>query len=385
MIRKLDTPIAPPLITLIAALLFVIVQMSYEGADAKRFIRLPETAITPGIMVLGGSPVVGPGGYDGQFYYRIALDPGTKERTVSTPATTSGITLDMPAYRQQRIVYPALAWALAGGDPLRIPLTLIVVNVLGLGLIAAIGAGLARSAGRHALWGMIFPLYPGFVVTLTRDLTEIVAATFLLGGLLLMRRAHAASGAASLLVAVFSRETTVIAGASAALMRFAIRPAALTRWVPFVVPVIALVAWQLLLTQRWGQPPVSEGAGSLDPPILGLLAAAWLNATRLDVGEAAKWIAVLGFAFISIAVMARALFRSVSEPHEKVAWAAYLALATVLEANIWANGAGVLRALTDLEMVGAILLLGSSGIGRTVFLGVEVALVAFLVVIRVAV
>lgn len=379
MIRKLDTPIAPPLITLIATLLFVFVQLVYEGFDARSFIRLPAKIPDPGTLLLGGPPVVGAGGYDGQFYYRLALDPGTRERT------DFGITLDMPAYRQQRIVYPALAWALAGGDAARIPLALIVVNVLGLGLIGAIGAGLARSAGRHALWGMIFPLYPGFLVTLSRDLTEIVAATFLLGGLLLLRRARGASGAAAFLVAVFSRETTVIASASAALMRFAIRPAAVMRWVPFAAPVVAFVAWQALLTQRWGQPPVSEGAGSLDPPILGLLAAAWLNATRLDAGEAAKWVAVLAFALISIGIAARALFRSVVEPHEKVAWAAYLALATVLEANIWANGAGMLRALTDLEMFGAILLLGSPGIGRTIFLGAEAALVMFLMVIRVAI
>ncbi len=43
------------------------------------------------------------GGYDGQYYFRLALDP------LASQQTAFGITLDHPAYRQQRILYPALA------------------------------------------------------------------------------------------------------------------------------------------------------------------------------------------------------------------------------------------------------------------------------------
>ena len=49
-------------------------------------------------------------GHDGQFYYRFALNPFTSK------ITEYGVTLDAPAYRQQRILYPAVTWALALGN-----------------------------------------------------------------------------------------------------------------------------------------------------------------------------------------------------------------------------------------------------------------------------
>ncbi len=63
----------------------------------------------PGGFVLAGSPestTSAPSelhhygtGYDGQFVYRLALDPFTRA------VTAHGMTLDLPAYRQQRIAH----------------------------------------------------------------------------------------------------------------------------------------------------------------------------------------------------------------------------------------------------------------------------------------
>src|ERR1700730_14551424 len=47
--------------------------------------------------------------YDGQCFYRLALDPWTADQTAY------GITLDERAYRQQRILCPLLAWAISAG------------------------------------------------------------------------------------------------------------------------------------------------------------------------------------------------------------------------------------------------------------------------------
>src|SRR5208282_2101510 len=65
-------------------------------------------------------------GYDGQFYYRLALDPFTKQQTAF------GITLDIPPYRQQRILYPMLVHALALGRAQWVPWALIAVNYLAI-------------------------------------------------------------------------------------------------------------------------------------------------------------------------------------------------------------------------------------------------------------
>src|SRR3990172_6865503 len=63
-------------------------------------------------------------GYDGQFYYRLALDPLTIERTAH------GIRLDNPPYRQQRILYPVLAWLV--GRVIPVPWAMLLVNYIAM-------------------------------------------------------------------------------------------------------------------------------------------------------------------------------------------------------------------------------------------------------------
>jgi hypothetical protein len=75
----------------------------------------PTSFIVAGIEICnpGGVPIpihwYAGGGYDGQYYFRLALDPFTSQQIAF------GIPLDWPAVRQQRILYPALAYALAWG------------------------------------------------------------------------------------------------------------------------------------------------------------------------------------------------------------------------------------------------------------------------------
>jgi hypothetical protein len=58
-----------------------------------------------------GLPVTHGPGYDGQFFYRLSMRPWTQQRT------EFGITLDEPAYRHQRIVYPLVSFVVARGQP----------------------------------------------------------------------------------------------------------------------------------------------------------------------------------------------------------------------------------------------------------------------------
>src|SRR4051812_40880738 len=73
-------------------------------------------------------------GYDGQFIYRMELDP------LPTTQTGHGITFDTPSYRAQRVVTPALAWGAVRVTPFGAAVSLLIVNVLAL-LVAAYFAG----------------------------------------------------------------------------------------------------------------------------------------------------------------------------------------------------------------------------------------------------
>ena len=96
--------------------------------------------------VPSGIPITSGQGYDGQFYYRIALAPFNFHHTAF------GIQMDTLS-RFERIAYPVLAWLAAAGRSPLVPWSLVIVNVLGLGALGALGAVVARDAGSTFVLG----------------------------------------------------------------------------------------------------------------------------------------------------------------------------------------------------------------------------------------
>ena len=61
-------------------------------------------------------------GYDGQFYAQIALDPSLRDAELKR-------VIDAPAYRARRILTPAIATLLGGGNPAWILQAYALLNV----------------------------------------------------------------------------------------------------------------------------------------------------------------------------------------------------------------------------------------------------------------
>ena len=112
------------------------------------------------------------GGYDGQFCYAIARQPWTR-------ATRD--VFDLPSYRHVRILYPALAWLLTGGDPTLLLGVLPALNLAAIVLVSWFGAVLARHYGRSPWWGFALPLILGIGMPVLRDLTDPVSAAAICG------------------------------------------------------------------------------------------------------------------------------------------------------------------------------------------------------------
>src|SRR5215813_2420377 len=165
---RLDSPLAPLLITTIVTSLFTFGMLLRSGFNASSFVTAGATfcdpALAPNSLVISKNS----GGYDGQFYYRLALDPFTSKRT------DFGITLDNPSYRHQRILYPFLAWVMSAGRADLAPWAMLFINCAGLCLIGWLGGSYAQTFKQHALWGLFLPLYPGSLFSLTRDLVELL-------------------------------------------------------------------------------------------------------------------------------------------------------------------------------------------------------------------
>jgi len=148
LVRATDRPWVASLVAALGALAFVAGRLADAAhGSIGAFVVAGSRYARPG-AVPAGIPVVTGNGYDGQFYFRMALDPADVARTAF------GITFDS-AERLSRIGYPFLAWLAAGGVRAAVPWTMVAVNVVALALLGLLGAVLARSAGRHALAGLL--------------------------------------------------------------------------------------------------------------------------------------------------------------------------------------------------------------------------------------
>jgi hypothetical protein len=289
-------------------------------------------------------------GYDGQFYYRLALTPFTSERTAL------GITLDTPRYRQQRILYPLLARTASLGDPALLAPSMVLVNFLGLCAIAWLGAVYAGQAGRHALAGLAFALYPGFLMTLGRDLTEIVELAFIMGALVLARQERAYAAAGCLGLAVLAKEPALLMGVGAGIA-FALSIRSKARrphWSLCAVPVLTYAGWQAWLQLNWGE----SVHASFDIPLrayVGLLIKSADLANHWEVTQLIELAVIAAFA-----VMVAAAYRRTSAPLlERAAWPLYGLLVAVLGSNVWVEDWAYLRALSEFYVLGVAILIGS--------------------------
>lgn len=141
-------------------------------------------------------------GYDGQFFLYIALDPdGASDY------------LDQAAYRYSRIVYPALARAAVLGNERAIPAALLMVNLLA---VIAAAAALARFLQRRNIspwFALVFSLYPGLFLAVTRDLSEPLAYSLVAVALLVFDRGGRRgliAGTTLLALAGITRESTLL-------------------------------------------------------------------------------------------------------------------------------------------------------------------------------
>jgi hypothetical protein len=302
-------------------------------------------------------------GYDGQFVYRLALDPFTRERTAY------GITLDNPTYRQQRLGLPLAAWAVSrAGVPTS--LALLLVNAAALLAAAWAGAVLARRLGRHALWGVLVALSPGLVVAATRDLTEPLQVAFLLLGLVAWtgRRTPLtlAAAVAAFTASALTRETTlaVLAGLGLwetyRLLRGPDRAEPLARAAALLVPLAVAVAWQLHLQDVWGVLPVSANEGDVGVPFLNtaqtfLAGGDWGDWSSKDALLAHAWVAERVLLAALLANAAYALARGRADVRLKAGWA--LAALLALSAA-WGRDVAFLRAANEAIVLAVLLLLG---------------------------
>ena len=324
-----------------------------DHGDVTRFIGLgvvytDRSGLPSGLFLGRGA------GWDGQYFYRLALDPFDLHRTAF------GITLDTP-YRLQRIGYPALAWLAAAGRVGLVPWTLLGVNVLALGALGGLGAVLARDSGRHPMWGLLFAGYWGFPFSLSWDLTGAAEAALLVATLLALRRHRPGLATVALTVAVLTKETSLILVAAVALtyLLSGSPPASPRRHLVWAVPLAVFATWQLLI-RVFGD---GTGVGSDTVANLGLPLVALAREVGRDLHNFSYGASILDGAEIALllGLVALAMVAGSRMPapmHERTALVGFTTLALCLSSAVW-GGQKDLRSLAELFTMAMVVLITS--------------------------
>lgn len=296
-------------------------------------------------------------GYDGQFYFRLALDPFSNEERVQ------GIRFDHPAWRQQRILLPALTWLMARGNPELSAIVMLAINLMAITGITVVGGALLNSRGLSPWPALLLAFYPGFAISVERFLSEPLSCFLLLLSLLSLVYKRVAWGGVILALAVLARETALVAALAMAGIWFLqsilhIRagqwkaPGA-AYWLPAIV---VYISWQVWLQDNWSVSALSTaGQGDLLVwPFTGILASLWRLLTDLSPDN-------MFFLFMMLAtsgwiVTIAMKFRASQGPYRWI-WLAYLVLATLLGTAIWDNSPGFLRTTTELHVLGMLMYL----------------------------
>jgi hypothetical protein len=296
------TPVHIGVLAGLAMLLFVLGRLVVAAdGDVTRFVVagnvwVDAATVDPPIHVFDSD------GYDGQFYWRLAVDPYARDE----PAV-HGVTLDNVT-RATRVTYPALAYVASLAQPGLAAWSLVAVNVATYGVLAGMAAAFARDRGHGAVAGLLVAASSGLVMAVARDLCEVVMVAAVVAGVVAVGRRRYGWAALAWSVAVLTHEQAVYVVAAYGLYRLAVEVRRDRRWgagdLPWVVPGLAFVACQGLMAAVTGEVAILGSGGNnatlpfaeLLPELAGWLTGDLSKQEALVLPELALLVAVVGVA-----------------------------------------------------------------------------------------
>jgi hypothetical protein len=358
LLSQLNNPVACGLIAFLGWVAFVLARLqTWAAGSIGRFVMAGHAYSAQAAL-----PHVPLQGYDGQFYYRFALNPFNWHRTAY------GITIDHN-YRYTRIGYPVVAWIVSLGQHHLVPVALVVVNLVCVAIMAWLGAKFAQESGRHALWGLLFAGYFGLVISVGRDTAEPLADACMLGGLLAYRHSRYVLAAVLVAYGVITNEPILVVAVAIALTRLYAMYRRQARpgrpdlvWVlPGAAYVVLQAAEHFIVKGKAGG--VADVTQNFTLPFKAMVPAvvrdfrlmSWTHLGMYDIN-------VIEFIALAIFVVAGLLvLRSTTAPvHERIAFLGFVLVEMVIASGqFWDTVFGDGRTYIDCFLLAVILLLAT--------------------------
>ncbi|MDD5069059.1 MAG: hypothetical protein PHN89_05705, partial [Candidatus Pacebacteria bacterium] len=126
---------------------------AFQNSLAK---SLPHLSLPEGIVIHKTN------GFDGQYYYALALDHSLSNLK----------NMPMGTNFMQRLLYPFLALLLSLGFPILLPGMLIAINIAAVLVSSYVLMLLLRKYAANPNWVFLWSFSVGLLITVSRDLTE---------------------------------------------------------------------------------------------------------------------------------------------------------------------------------------------------------------------
>jgi hypothetical protein len=223
--------------------------------------------------------------------------------------------------------------------------------------VAWLGARYANLKGVQPYWGFAFALYPGFLLTISRDTTEIIATCLMMASILFLTLGQNLVSAVVLTFAIFAKETVLVLAIAILIYSLFYRVCKIEkRALFFLLPIFAYIAWQVWLSFHWREslPQVGFFTTKIGIPFLGLgrfLLSIFPPASARQLIWLVEVALILALAIWILSL----LVKSTSLPALKFSWLLCLLLLVSFTGAIWVEDWSFLRILSEFWLLGMII------------------------------
>ncbi len=268
-------------------------------------------------------------GHDGKYFFVQSNDP-----LVLNPEENIAV-IDRPLYRSQRMFYPLLAGGAGVFSADVIVWSLLILNIVAMGIGTWVVAMLAMRMGGSAWWGLAFALNLGFISEMNIDGAGVIAAAAAFGAVLMLLDERLGWAVALLTIAVLSREAMLIAVAGSAFWLWRRDRKRDAVWIA-AVPVAAVALWAVYLRLR-----ISFDSGLSEVQEIGLPFAGFLDAFEIWRTDPLNMVAGLAMMLLFVLFTRRVLISG-----QLVGWAflGFVPLAILFTRQVWQSYFDITRA-----------------------------------------
>jgi hypothetical protein len=381
-INEVRTP--AHVIAFITIILFIVARWVVVGYDFSAFFAAGTDFVDASKTPM--PVVVQPGqGYDGQFFYRLALNP------FDFSPEKYGVQFDFPSYRSQRIVYPLLAWLFSfGGHPRLVPFALVLVNILSFaGTFFFVQRITNKLTGNSML--ALYPLVVfGLYMSVAKDLSEVTELMFFTGTIWYLLNASWKSFAIFASLTLLTRETAVVALAPLSLwLFFQMHTNRTLKTFYLLIPFIVLIVWKYYVNVLTNTSLATEGSKNMNFPFTGIYPGFMANfdfSTTKNSIQFLFWVAYFGWQLWFLKIILLTILKNFGAQIElikplSVIYVSWLLFAICLSPAIYCDDWSFVRVFSLWNMTGFLILICANNKVGNRFLLFSIGLL-FLTIIR---